>query len=116
MSALGGTSLLPSPGGQRSHPPFGALHVGVACGSYKGGLEMFSLLPFFLKKSISIQPIPGKPQSPQQSPSPSVLENTHFSLLPLASVDLFQAAITFSGKEYGAEAFINGWGRQAPVV
>lgn len=46
----------------------------------------------------------------------SVLENTHSTLLPLASVDPFQAAITFSGKEYGAETFINGRGCQAPVV
>lgn len=43
-------------------------------------------------------------------------EKHTFCLLPFASVDLFRAAITFRVNEYGAEAFINVSGRQAPVV
>lgn len=76
---------------QRSHPAFRALHVGVALGSYKGGWEMFSFLSFFLKKSLSLQPIPGKPQSPRlpQAVSKSFSFEKHtFSLLPLAPVDV----------------------------
>lgn len=118
LCAPGGTSLLPSPGGREVTLPSVLCMLGWRGGSYKGRLEMFSLLSFFLSFSkIRFSPTHSWKTTipPAVSKSFSFGKRT-FSLLLLASVDLFQAAITFSGMEYGAEAFINGRGRQAPVV
>ena len=67
----------PSLDSRRVNPSFTALRVWLAGGS----LRMFS----FLSENNPFQSIPflEKPQSPQQSPRPSVLKNMHLPCHPL---------------------------------
>lgn len=104
---------------QKSHASLIDLHVWlgvcvVGGGSYQGELEMFS---FFLKKSISIHPVPGKTTIPhRQSPSPSVLKNTHLPRYFLFPWVCFKQQLITVWMAWGTLAFISVLGLQAPVV
>lgn len=63
---------------QKSRPSFPALRVWLVWGS----MTIFSFLSF-LKKPISVHPIPGKTTIPQQSPRPSAVKNTYLPCYPL---------------------------------
>lgn len=120
MSTLGGTVSGREPAfswWHKCHPSFIALYVWLAEGRCKAGLEMFSFLAFFLFLN-PFQSIPflEKPQSPPAVSKFFSFEKHTSSLLPLASVDLFRAAINFSVNEFEAEALTNVLGLRAPVV